>query len=36
VDTIRFAIGKRNDPGAGAVDAVNVFVNGRNLGQNPG
>jgi hypothetical protein len=31
VDTIRFEIGKREDPADGLVDAVNVFVNGRNL-----
>lgn len=31
VDTVRFEIGKRDDPAKGIVDAVNVFVNGRNL-----
>jgi hypothetical protein len=31
VDTLRFEIGKRVDPADGTVDAVNVFVNGRNL-----
>ncbi len=31
VDTLRFEIGKREDPADGIVDAVNVFVNGRNL-----
>jgi hypothetical protein len=31
VDTLRFEIGKRDDPADGTVDAVNVFVNGRNL-----
>jgi hypothetical protein len=36
VDTLRFEIGKRVDPADGVVDAVNVFVNGRNLGQKPG
>lgn len=31
MDTIRFEIGERHDPGNGIVDAVAVFVNGRNL-----
>jgi hypothetical protein len=31
VDTLRFEIGEREDPADGIVDAVNVFVNGRNL-----
>ena len=31
VDTLRLEIGKRDDPVDGAVDAVSVFVNGRNL-----
>ncbi len=31
VDEIRFEIGKREDPADGPVDAVDVFVNGRNL-----
>jgi hypothetical protein len=31
VDTIRFEIGKREDPSDGLVDAVNIFVNDRNL-----
>ena len=31
MDTIRFEIGKREDPSDGVVDAVNIFVNGRNL-----
>jgi hypothetical protein len=31
VDTIRFEIGKREDPSDGVVDAVNIFVNNRNL-----
>jgi hypothetical protein len=31
VDTLRFEIGKREDPADGIVDAVNVFVNGGNL-----
>jgi hypothetical protein len=31
VDTIRFEIGERHDPAAGIVDAVAIFVNGRNL-----
>jgi hypothetical protein len=31
VDTLRFEIGKRDDPGNGVVDAVDVFVDGRNL-----
>lgn len=31
VDVIRFEIGERVDPSEGAVDAVDIFVNGRNL-----
>jgi hypothetical protein len=31
VDVIRFEIGERVDPAEGAVDAVDIFVNGRNL-----
>jgi hypothetical protein len=31
VDVIRFEIGKRVDPADGPVDAVDIFVNGRNL-----
>jgi hypothetical protein len=31
VDTIRFEIGERTDPADGLVDAVDIFVNGRNL-----
>jgi len=31
VDTIRFEIGERVDPSDGVVDAVNIFVNDRNL-----
>jgi hypothetical protein len=31
VDTPRLEIGKRDDPAKVIVDAVNVFVNGRNL-----
>ena len=31
MDTIRFEIGKRDDPANGLVDAVNILVNGRNL-----
>jgi hypothetical protein len=31
VDAIRFEIGKRDAPADGLVDAVNVFINGRNL-----
>ena len=31
MDTIRFEIGEREDPADGIVDAVNVFVNDRNL-----
>ena len=31
MDTIRFEIGERGDPVEGTVDAVEIFVNGRNL-----
>jgi hypothetical protein len=31
VDTLRFELGKREDPAAGIVDVVNIVVNGRNL-----
>jgi hypothetical protein len=31
VDTLRLEFGKREDPADGIVDAVDVFVNGRNL-----
>jgi hypothetical protein len=31
MDEIRFEVGKRDDPVGGIVDAVAVFVNGRNL-----
>jgi hypothetical protein len=31
VDTIRFEIGKSKDPSDGVVNAVNIFVNDRNL-----
>ena len=31
MDTIRFEIGKREDPSDGVVDAVNILVNHRNL-----
>jgi hypothetical protein len=31
VDSFGLEVGKRADPGDGLVDAVNVFVNGRNL-----
>jgi hypothetical protein len=31
VDTIRFEIGEKYDPGDGIVDAVVVLINGRNL-----
>jgi hypothetical protein len=33
VDEIRFEVGERVDPAEGAVDAVDIFVNGRNLVQ---
>ena len=31
MDTIRFKVGKRDDPADGLVDAVGIFINGRNL-----
>lgn len=31
MDTLHFEIGKREDPAAGLVDAVNIFINGCNL-----
>jgi hypothetical protein len=31
VDILGLEVGKRDDPGDGLVEAVNVFVNGRNL-----
>jgi hypothetical protein len=31
VDILGLEVGKRDNPGDGLVDAVNVFVNGRNL-----
>jgi hypothetical protein len=31
MDTLRLKVGKREDPADGLVDAVNVFVNGRDL-----
>jgi hypothetical protein len=30
VDTVRFEIGERTDPADGLVDALDIFVNGRN------
>lgn len=31
MDILGLEVGKRDDPGDGLVEAVNVFVNGRNL-----
>ncbi len=31
MDTIRFEVGERDDPATGLADAVDIFVNGRNL-----
>jgi hypothetical protein len=31
VDTLHFEIGKREDPAAGLVDAVGIFINGSSL-----